>query len=75
MLTHEVKGFLGSLELIRHIRNNTILEWTQKILDIPGRTVDVRILGTSIIWTDNIENIRAILSTQVTCKSTRVTKP
>lgn len=49
----------------QNIRNNTLLEWTQDILDVPGRTVDLPLVGSSIVITDNIDNIKAVMSTQV----------
>ncbi|KAF2108102.1 cytochrome P450 [Lophiotrema nucula] len=57
-------GFGVTLQLIRQLGANTVLEWTQKILDVPGRTVELRMVGVNIIWTDSVENIRAIMSTQ-----------
>jgi len=58
-------GFGITLDLVHHLRANTVLEWNRKILCVPGRTVEVRMVGMSMIMTDNIENIRAIMSTQV----------
>ncbi|KAF2865800.1 cytochrome P450 [Massariosphaeria phaeospora] len=58
-------GFGVTLQLVRQLRANTVLEWTQKVLNVPGRTVEVPIGG--IVMTDNTENIRAIMSTQSDC--------
>jgi hypothetical protein len=58
-------GFGITLDLVHHLSANTVLEWHRKILCVPGRTVEVRMVGMSMIMTDNIENIRAIMSTQV----------
>jgi hypothetical protein len=58
-------GIGGFLQIVRHLRTNTVLEWTQKILNVPGRTVEIRVPGISMIMTDNIDNIRAVMSTQV----------
>ncbi|KAJ4288043.1 hypothetical protein N0V90_012059 [Kalmusia sp. IMI 367209] len=57
-------GFGVLLRLIRNLRQNTVLEWTQEALNIPGRTVELRLVGMNMIMTDNIDNIRAIMSTQ-----------
>jgi hypothetical protein len=51
--------------MVKNVRNNTILEWTRNTLNIPGRTVEVFILGNNMIMTDHIESIRAIMATQV----------
>jgi hypothetical protein len=61
-------GFGVSLQLIRRLRTNSVLEWNQKILNVPGRTVEIHMVGVSMIMTDNVENIRAIMSTQVKSK-------
>lgn len=51
---------------MKNLRTNTVLEWTQSTLNVPGRTVELQLPGTMMIMTDNIENIRAVMSTQVT---------
>jgi hypothetical protein len=51
--------------MVKNVRNNTALEWTRKTLNIPGRTVEVFMLGNNMIMTDDIDNIRAIMATQV----------
>lgn len=51
--------------MFRAVRSYTIFEWNETVLNVPGRTVDLRLLGSSTIMTDNVENIRAIMSTKV----------
>ncbi|KAF2821598.1 cytochrome P450 [Ophiobolus disseminans] len=53
--------------MIQARRTNTLLEWHRKILNVPGQTVELRMLGRIMILTENIENVRAIMSTQSTC--------
>jgi hypothetical protein len=53
------------LQLIRNLRTNTVLEWTRDTLNVPGRTVELNLGGTKMVMTDNVENIRAMMSTQV----------
>jgi hypothetical protein len=60
-------GYRTSFGILKALRTDTILEWHQKVLDVPGRTVEVNLIGTSMVLTDNIDNIRAIMSTQFDC--------
>lgn len=52
-------------QLVQNLRTNTVLEWTQSTLNVPGRTVELNLAGATMVMTDNVENIRAMMSTQV----------
>jgi hypothetical protein len=58
-------GIENGIMLVRSITNNSLLEMAQRVLQVPGRTVEIRMGANDIVWTDNPENIRAILSTKV----------
>jgi hypothetical protein len=58
-------GLSTTLAMIRAVRSNAIFEWNEGILKLPGPTVEFRLLGSSTIMPDSIENDRATMSTQV----------
>jgi hypothetical protein len=49
----------------QHMRNHNLYEWTNEILQVPGRTVELNLMGSRMILTDNPENVKTIMSTQV----------
>ncbi|KAL1603708.1 hypothetical protein SLS60_005298 [Paraconiothyrium brasiliense] len=59
-----VIGFGVLLRMLRNLRQNTVLEWSNETLNVPGRTVELPLVGTNMIMTDNVDNIRAIMTTQ-----------
>lgn len=65
ILTVTNTGIDNGIMLVRSIKNNSLLEMAQRVLQVPGRTVEIRMGANDIVWTDNPENIRAILSTKV----------
>ena len=52
---------------IHRLTSFQFFEWTREILQVPGRTVEFHMLGTRLVVTDEPENVKAIMSTQV-CK-------
>lgn len=53
----------------QHMRNHTLYEWTNEILQVPGRTVELNLMGSRMVLTDNPENVKTIMSTQVRLSS------
>ncbi|KAI9774067.1 MAG: hypothetical protein M1840_005160 [Geoglossum simile] len=51
------------MKVIRRVLSHEFFELTQEFLDIPGRTVEIHMMGNEMILTDEPENIRAIMST------------
>ena len=47
------------------VLKHEFFDWTRQILDVPGRTVSLNMLGIKTLMTDNPDNIKAILSTKV----------
>jgi hypothetical protein len=43
----------------------TFFEYTREILDVPGRTVQLNMLGGGPVLTDEPENIKAVMLTKV----------
>lgn len=50
---------------INRILSYDFFEWTRQILNVPGRTVRLNMLGIEVLMTDDSENTKAILSTKV----------
>ncbi len=44
---------------------NDFFNWSRELLDVPGRTVSLKMLGAEVLMTDDTDNIRTILSTRV----------
>ena len=44
---------------------NDFFNWSRELLDLPGRTVGLRMLGAEVLMTDDTDNLRTILSTKV----------
>jgi len=51
----------------KRIHADQFFEWGREILNVPGRTVELSMLGISIVMTDDPSNIKAILSTKTGC--------
>lgn len=49
---------------VKRIHADQFFEWGREILNVPGRTVELSMLGISIVMTDDPNNIKAILSTK-----------
>lgn len=49
----------------QHMRNHTLYEWTNEILQVPGRTIELNLMGSRMVLTDHPENVKTIMSTQV----------
>jgi len=47
------------------MRSCTFFEYTREILDVPGRTVQLNMLGGGLVLTDEPENIKAVMLTKV----------
>jgi hypothetical protein len=60
-----MKGLDLGIKTIRRILSHEFFELTQEFLDVPGHTVEVRMMGNEMIMTDEPENIRAVMSTNV----------
>lgn len=50
---------------ISKLFNNDFFAWSRQILDNPGRTVSLNMLGVIVLVTDEPENTKAVLSTKV----------
>ena len=50
---------------IRKLVDCDFFAWSRQILDVPGRTVSLNMLGVSVLVTDSPENTKAVLSTKV----------
>ena len=50
---------------ISRLLNHDFFEWTRQILEVPGRTVRLNMLGIEVLMTDDAQNTKAILSTKV----------
>lgn len=48
-----------------HLANNTFVKWSSGLMDKYGRTIQMDLLGGTMIITDDPANIRAIQSSQV----------
>ena len=57
-------GFDLAFRMARDLYSFNFLNFTQKNLDVPGRTVQLNLLTAPVLLTDSTENIKAILSTQ-----------
>ena len=53
------------LAALRHFKDDTFFDWVRTILNVPGHTVELRLLGTRLVMTDDADNIKALMSTQV----------
>jgi hypothetical protein len=51
--------------VVSRMRNCTFFEYTREILDVPGRTVQLNMLGDRLVLTDEPENIKAVMFTKV----------
>lgn len=47
------------------MRQDTFFEFTRELLDNPGRTVELNVPGGRLLFTDNVDNIKAIQFSQV----------
>jgi hypothetical protein len=52
-------------KLVRNMRQDTFFEFTRQVLDTPGRTVELDVLGRRLLMTDHVDNIKAVQFTQV----------
>jgi hypothetical protein len=50
---------------IKRLRADQFFEWSREVLNVPGHTVELSMLGVSIFMTDDPDNTKAILSTKV----------
>ncbi|KAL1963263.1 hypothetical protein VTN77DRAFT_8486 [Rasamsonia byssochlamydoides] len=57
-------GIDAAYMLISHLLNLDFFEWTQTLLDHPGRTIDIYVLGNRLVMMDDCDNIKAIMSSQ-----------
>ena len=51
--------------VVSRMRSCTFFEYTREILDVPGRTVQLNMLGGGLVLTDEPENIKAVMLTKV----------
>ncbi|KAL9010177.1 MAG: hypothetical protein Q9173_004865 [Seirophora scorigena] len=49
---------------INRIYSHDFFAWTRQILDVPGRTVSLNLLGIKLLMTDDTENTKQVLSTK-----------
>ena len=54
---------------ISRIFSHDFFAWTRQILDVPGRTVSLNLLGVKVLMTDDPENTKAVLSTKVNARA------
>jgi hypothetical protein len=64
-LTRANSGISILLDIGRANRTDTVLDLIHKYTRVPGGTVELSAPGISTIITDNLDNIRTIMSTQV----------
>lgn len=50
---------------LRRIINHDFFAWTRELLDVPGRTVSLNMLGIEVLMTDDPENIVAKLRKEI----------
>lgn len=54
-----------ALKLVKRLHSNTFVEYIcDEVLNTPGRTVEMNLLGGDIFITDRAENIKAIQADQ-----------
>ncbi|KAF9697072.1 hypothetical protein EKO04_005147 [Ascochyta lentis] len=51
-------------KLVRHMLQDTFFDFTRELLDNAGRTVELNVPGGRLLFTDNVDNIKAIQFTQ-----------
>ncbi|KKA22030.1 Cytochrome P450 [Rasamsonia emersonii CBS 393.64] len=57
-------GIDAAYMFVSHMLRLDFFEWTQTLLDHPGRTIDIYVLGTRLVLTDDCDNMKAIMSSQ-----------
>jgi hypothetical protein len=67
-----VIGLDLTVSLIRSLINFQLIEWTREILKDAGHTVELHLIGTRLLMTDDPENFKAIMSTQVMSLSAEI---
>lgn len=69
MLLYPTLMSLLGLDLIiniwRKLATNQFIEYSREILSVPGHTVSIPVLNMPLIVTEDTENIKAVMSTQV----------
>ena len=60
------KGLNIVIDMFRAVRKHRFYHWTKEMLEEYHHTMELRMLGTRLVMTDEPENIRAIQDTQVT---------
>ena len=60
---------------LNHFRHDTFFDWVRSVLNVPGHTVELRLLGTRLVMTDEADNIKALMSTQVWRTHVPIDKP
>lgn len=53
------------LKIWKKLATNQFIEYAREILSVPGHTVSVPVLNMPLIVTEDTENIKAVMSTQV----------
>ncbi|KAL9043674.1 MAG: hypothetical protein Q9214_003147, partial [Letrouitia sp. 1 TL-2023] len=53
------------IKIWRKLATNQFIEYSREILSVPGHTVSVPVLNMPLIVTEDTENIKAVMSTQV----------
>jgi hypothetical protein len=53
------------VKFIHKYYHNRFFEFTQEFLEVPGRTVELVMVGQRMVVTDDPENIKAIMFTNV----------
>ncbi|KAI9820042.1 MAG: hypothetical protein M1827_006613 [Pycnora praestabilis] len=52
------------IKALRLMHSHQFFEWSRNLLNVPGRTTELHMLSVRLIMTDDVENIKAIMSTQ-----------
>src|SRR5215469_14166055 len=60
--------------VVSHMRSCTFFEYTREILDVPGHTVQLNMLGGRLVLTDEPENVKAVMLTKVCYAKNKILK-
>jgi hypothetical protein len=61
----DISGLNFVVSMFRAILGHKFLDWTQHLLNNNNHTVELNMLGASLLLTDDPENIKAVQDTQV----------
>lgn len=62
---------LFATAIIRLLKHD-FFGWSRELLSVPGRTISLNMLGVEVIATDDLENLRAVISTKVSTETVSI---